>query len=262
MHRLGVPLADSTGVLWGLFLAGSLSVTIVLVAFVAATALSQRQRGQMRQAQAVLVARAHEEERAWVASELHDDVLQRIALVRAEVESLWEAPEPRSADSLENHVRGINAELVDLAVAVRRIAMRLHPTVVDQVGLVSALQALADEVERGSDLDVRLSADGDTGAVPPETARAAYRIAQESLRNAVKHSGARVATVGVRVTDGTLTISIHDDGQGFDTSVKRREGLGLASLQERALCVGGQAEVRSRPGAGTTIDARLPFKTR
>ncbi|MCE9601440.1 MAG: hypothetical protein K8S21_04390 [Gemmatimonadetes bacterium] len=237
-------------------------MTIVLVAFVAATALAQRQRGQMRQAQAVLVARAHEEERAWVASELHDDVLQRVALVRAEIESLWEASEPRSADALEDRLRGINAELVDLAVAVRRIAVRLHPTVVDQVGLVSALQSLADEVERGSDLDVRLTADGDTATVPADTARAAYRIAQESLRNAVKHSGARIATIGVRVTERTLSLSVHDDGRGFDTNVKRVDGLGLASLQERALCVGGKAEVRSRPGAGTTIDATLPLPVR
>ena len=226
----------------------------------AATALAQRQRGQMRQQQAVLVARAHEEERAWVASELHDDVLQRIALVRAELESLWETPAPRSADVLDARLRGINAELVDLAVAVRRIATRLHPTVVDQVGLVPALRSLADEVERGSDLDVHISAEGDLTPVAAETARAAYRIAQESLRNVVRHSGARVATVGVRVTERTLALSVQDDGRGFDTSVRSLDGLGLASLRERALCVGGTAEVRSRPGAGTTIEALLPIK--
>lgn len=216
----------------------------------------------MRQQQAVLVARAHEEERAWVASELHDDVLQRVALVRAELESLWATPEPRSADSLEGRLRGINAELVDLAVVVRRIATRLHPTVVDQVGLGAALRSLAEEVERGSDMDVRISADGDTSAVPAETARAAYRIAQESLRNAVKHSGARVATVAVRVVDAALALSVHDDGRGFDMSARTSAGLGLASLRERALCVGGTAEVRSRPGLGTTVDALLPFKSK
>ncbi len=210
----------------------------------------------------MLVARAHEEERAWVASELHDDVLQRVALVRAELESLWVAPEPRSADSLELRLRGINAELVDLAVAVRRIATRLHPTVVDQVGLVPALHSLAEEVERGSDLDVRLSVEGDAPAVPPETARAAYRIVQESLRNAVRHSGARVATVALRVADTVLAVSVQDDGKGFDSNAKTVHGLGLASLRERALCVGGSADVRSRPGVGTTVDARLPLKPR
>ncbi len=186
-------------------------------------------------------------------------MLQRIALVRAEIESLWGDPEPRSSEVLEDRLHGIDAELVDLAVVVRRIATRLHPTLVDQVGLAAALQSLAEEVERGSDLEVHLSCAGDAAAVPVETARAAYRIAQESLRNAVRHSGARVATVGVQVAAGRLDLRVHDDGDGFDAGTLAREGLGLASLRERALCVGGTAEVRSRPGAGTTIAASLPL---
>ncbi len=230
------------------------------MAFVAASALAQRQRAQLRQRQAVLVARAHEEERAWVASELHDDVLQRVALVRAELESLQEPGDARAVGPLDERLRGINAELVDLAVAVRRIAARLHPTVVDQVGLLPALRSLADEIERGSDLEVRIADEGDTSLVPQETARAAYRITQESLRNVVRHSGARVATVGVRVADGTLALRVQDDGEGFDPTVKSRDGLGLASLRERALCVGGTTEVRSRPGGGTTIEALLPLR--
>ncbi len=232
-------------------------MTVVLVAFMAAMALAQRQRSRMRQQQAVLVARAHEEERAWVAGELHDDVLQRIALVRAEVESLWEPDRP-STEVLEDRLRGINAELVDLAVAVRRIATRLHPTVVDQVGLLPALHSLAEEVERGSDVEVQVETSGEAGAVPTETARAAYRIVQESLRNVVRHSGSRTARVAVTVDERHLALRVQDEGRGFDSGRAQAHGLGLASLRERAIMVGGTAEVRSRPGTGTTVEVRLP----
>lgn len=221
--------------------------------------LAQRQRTRLRQEQALLVARAHEEERAWVASELHDDVLQRVALVRAEVESIWTAPEPHTAGRLEGHLRGINAELVDLAVAVRRIAARLHPTIVDQVGLPAALHSLAVEVERGSELHVEVSSDGPPDHLSHETARAVYRIVQESLRNTVRHAGA--ATARVRISFGVrdLDLTVSDDGRGFDPAAATN-GLGLASMRERALIAGGTATVRSRPGNGTTVEVRLPME--
>jgi two-component system sensor histidine kinase UhpB len=221
--------------------------------------MAQRQRTRLRIEQTLLVARAHEEERAWVASELHDDVLQRVALVRAEVESLWMADRPRTAAGIEENLRGINAELVDLAIAVRRIAARLHPTLVDQIGLVAALQALVDEIERGSDVVVQLTTDGAESAVSREAARATYRIAQESLRNIVRHAASQTARVSLRIAHDALTLRVEDDGRGFDPAVVRPGSLGLASLRERALIAGGSAEVYSRLGHGTTVEVRLPL---
>lgn len=223
---------------------------------VAAMVVAQRQRERLRQQQAVLVARAHEEERAWVAGELHDDVLQRIALVRAELESLW-----GESATLETRLQGVNTELVDLAVAVRAIATRMHPTVVDQVGLLPALQSLKAEVERGSSLTVALEIRGSEPTPPLETARAAYRIVQEALRNVIRHAQATAATVTVELNARQVHLVIADNGRGFDASLLKSQGLGLASLRERAVMVGGRAEVRSRPGAGTTIDVSLPVST-
>lgn len=221
--------------------------------------IAQRQRTALRQEQALLVARAHEEERGWVASELHDDVLQRIALVRAEVESLWSAPEPRSAAPIEDRLRGINAELVDLAVAVRRIAARLHPTIVDQVGLVASLAALVEEVERGSDLRIDVLTDGPLDDVSPETARAVYRMVQESLRNAVRHSSGRSARITLAVGPRHLDLCITDDGRGFDPARVRLGGLGIANLRERAAVAGGTVAIRSKPGHGTSVEIQLPL---
>lgn len=255
-------MADTSEAIWGFFLAVTLTLTLVLTAFVGAMVMAQRQRARLRQQQALLVARAHEEERAWVASELHDDILQRVALVRAEVESIWTSGEPRESERRDTRVadrlRGVNAELVDMAVSVRRIAARLHPTIVDQVGLIPALDALVSEIERGSALSVSVHTQGLPDGLSIETARAAYRIVQESLRNAVRHSGGREAKVELSFGVRTLDFTIHDDGRGFDPNVLSKSGLGIASLRERALIAGGTAEVRSKPGHGTTVIVQLP----
>lgn len=154
--------------------------------------------------------------------------------------------------------QGIDAELVDLAVTVRRIAARLHPTVVDQVGLVPALRSLAQEVERGSPLRVRLELDEQLPPPAPEPARAAYRIVQEALRNVVRHAKATQAVVRMERQGRHLVFRIRDDGRGFDPTVVPRTGLGLASLRERALIVGGTVDIASRPNEGTAITVRLP----
>lgn len=215
----------------------------------------------MRQEQALLVARAHEEERAWVASELHDDILQRIALVCAEVESLRSDDRRREVEVLESRLQGINAELVDLAVAIRRVAARLHPTIVDQVGLLPALEELALEVSRGSEVKVQISTETAPDRPLGETARTAYRIVQEALRNVVRHSASRVATVTLAFDARNLVLTVQDDGRGFDMTTTRPGGLGLASLRERALIAGGTLEVRSRLGHGTSVRATLPLGT-
>lgn len=230
-----------------------------MFAVVAASLLAMRQGTRLRREQARLVARAHEEERAWVASELHDDVLQRVALVRAEVEQVTvRLGTGAVAVPVDTHLRGINAELVDLAVTVRRIAARLHPTVVDQVGLVPALESLVQEFDRAGEVEVSLDASRAPSGLPHETARAAYRIAQEALRNVARHAQARTAFVSLEAAPGALILRIRDDGRGFDAAEQSRHGIGLASMRERALIAGGEVKVTALPGQGTTITAHLP----
>jgi signal transduction histidine kinase len=254
-------LADTSPIIWILFLATSLAITIIIVAFVVAMVLAQRGQSRTRLRQALLVARAHEDEQAWIASELHDDALQRIALVRAEVEALSGSKLPGTTSLLEDRLRGIEAELVDLGVAVRRIAARLHPTLVDQVGLLPALAAMVLEVTRGSEVSVQINTEGTPERLSQDTARAAYRIVEESLRNAVRHSAGHSATVTLSFSDRDLTLRVQDDGRGFDPAHTPEDRLGLAGLRARALIVGGTAEVRSRPGHGTIVDVLLPLAT-
>ncbi len=237
--------------------------------------IAQRQKFRMREEHAARVARAHEEERAWVAGELHDDVLQRIALVRHEVETLEPAAltvqtaaglsasdaEPHAPEAALARLRGINAELVDLAVAVRGIAQRLHPTMVDQVGLLLALRELADEFRRSGAIDVSVTLPEAPLHVDAEVARAAYRIVQEALRNAAKHSGGAHAQVSVDVDSAarTIIVRVQDDGTGFEPGKLEGRGVGLATLRARAESVRGSALIDAKPGRGVLVQATLPL---
>jgi two-component system NarL family sensor kinase len=243
---------------WILFLAGFVSLTIVVVAFAAAMVIAQRRRLALQKDYALRVLTAHEDERAWVARELHDDMLQRVAMIRHELDSLWatlsSAATPKEAHSL----RALNAELLDLGVALRGVAHRLHPTIVDQLGLPRALEALAGEFQRAASLEVKVTVPAHDAPIPPAIAHAAYRIAQEALRNTVKHSGAATAELALESRADGVRLRVRDHGRGFAGEADGRHGLGIASMRERAELVHGTVLVSSRPGEGTTIEAILP----
>lgn len=222
--------------------------------------LGQQERAALQQDQRLLVAQAHEEERVWVASELHDDVLQRIALVCADLDGLRPADGGLLEEAMEQRLRGLRTELMDLAVVIRRIAVRLHPTAVDHVGLVPALEELGRETAKRGTTAVHIWASGLPDDLAVDTARAAYRIAQEGLRNVLRHADSRTATVTVTSDGSNLVLIVQDQGRGFETTIRRRGGLGLAVLHERAQLVGGTVDVRSRSGHGTVVTATLPLR--
>ena len=241
--------------IWTLFVAAGLSVAIVLGAFVAALVISQRRRIAVERAHSQRLLAAQEEERSRVARELHDDALQRVAVLRHEMEQIALLAGPEAA----HRISGVAGELEDLGTVLRTAAHQLHPSVVEKAGLVRALGALAEEFGRTAGLDVRL-------ALPPADLRvttavgiAAYRIAQEALRNVVRHAGVTQADLALEVRDGTLTLSIADAGKGFAADVPRPEdGLGLIAMGQRAVTAGGRLTVTPRPGGGTVVTATLP----
>ena len=240
---------------WSLFLAAIVSLTIAVVAFAAALVIAQRRRLALQQVYSRKVMSVQEEERARVARDLHDDVLQRVAMVRHELDSLWSTLSSNATPEEQHRLRALNAELVDLGAALRNVAHRLHPTIVDQLGLPKALQALAGEFER-SGLQVAVSVP-DQATLPPLVAHTAYRIAQEALRNVSKHAGVSEAMLVLAVEPSRLILRVTDGGQGFVENGQSPTGIGLASMRERAAQVNGSVTVRSRPGSGTTIEAEL-----
>jgi two-component system sensor histidine kinase UhpB len=246
-----VPGRDLT--VLSLFLAAALSVAILLGAFVAALVITQRRRIALERAHAQRLLAAQEEERSRVARELHDDALQRIALIRHEVDEA-----ARLSPEVGRRADGISGELEDLGTVLRTAAQQLHPSVVEKAGLVRALGELASEFGRTAGLEVRLAVPAADLPVPPACGVAIYRIAQEALRNVVKHAGVLQAdlTLDVDAATGSLTLRIADAGRGFDAGPARPEdGLGLIAMRQRAEALGGRLTVRAAPGSGTIVRA-------
>jgi signal transduction histidine kinase len=246
-----VPRSDLT--LVTLFVAAALSVAIILGAFVAALVIAQRRRLAQEQAHAQRLLAAQEEERSRVARELHDDALQRIAMIRNDLDEV-----ARASPEAQHRLDGVSEELQDLSTVLRTAARQLHPSVVDKAGLVKALQELAEEFGRTARLDVRVALPAAAPAVRTDLGVAVYRIAQEALRNVVRHSGVSRADLSLDVdgATGALTLRVADSGRGFDAGASRPEdGLGLIAMRQRAEGAGGRLALRAAPGGGTVVTA-------
>ena len=255
-------MSPSAGAFWWLFLMAALTLVVILTAFAAALIIYQRRFLQMHRTFADNLLAAHEEERAWVAREVHDDALQRVAML---VHELDEWPQAVAASQQRDRVDALREEIEDLGVMLRRVAHRMHPALIDHAGLIPALQALAVDVTRASGVRVDVSDDsqGDGAAPPREHALLVYRIAQEALRNVVKHAGVTQCRMHIGVTLASIELRVVDDGKGFvaDDSA-RGKGLGLISMAERARLADGRLEVRAQPGGGTSVRAIIPRQPR
>jgi two-component system NarL family sensor kinase len=249
--------SQATPVGW-VFLTALLSVVVVLIAFGAALLIYQRRFLAMHRDYANQLLEAQDEERAWVAREVHDDALQRIALLDHECSRLGQALDPGGTDA--SPVDAVRAEIKDLGVVLRGLAHRLHPALLDRGGLCVALSNLAGEIERGSSLQVHVITPQGAPRVAPPQALAMYRMAQEALRNVVKHSGVTEAWLELAEDSDGYTMTVRDQGSGFDpaAAMSGRRGLGLIAMKERAFLAQGQYTLLSRPGEGTTMQVRFP----
>jgi signal transduction histidine kinase len=253
---------SATG-LWSLFVAGVLSVGVTIVALGVALVLAQRKRRALQLSYAQRLLNAQEEERARVAREVHDDALQRVAMIRHEVESLRRTGGQATDAEAARRLDGIAAEIGDLAVTLRTVAHELHPSLIGDVGLPKALDALAADFHRTDGLDVALDIPDVDLPLSPEAGLALYRIAQEALRNVVRHAGVSSARVALVPHDGRIVLTIQDAGRGFPVGPHDHDapGLGLTAMKERAGIARGTLHVASAPGRGTTIQAVVPRRT-
>ncbi len=243
---------------WSLFVAAVLSVAIVLAAFLAALVLSQRHRLALEREHTQRLLAAQEEERSRVARELHDDALQRVVLLRHELEGVARGVPPDAVHRLE----GIVGELEDLGTVLRTAAHQLHPSTVEKAGLVRALGALAAEYERAHGLEVQLDLPAADVVTSPGVSVAAYRIAQEALRNVARHAGVGRADLALRTGAGQLTLRVADAGHGFDPERGGPgSGLGLIAMRQRAAALGGRLTIAARPGGGTVVTVEFPGAT-
>ena len=247
----------ATNPLW-VFVSATVVGVILTVAFAASMVIQQRRYLNATRDLSGRLLAAQEEERAWVARELHDDLIQRVAVLGHELEEIERAG-PIPADESARRLGGIRAELHDLAEEIRRLAHRMHPAVLDHLGLPAALVTLASELASGG-LDVGVDTTVSNEGIPADVATSLYRVAQEGLRNAAKHARVPTAVVRLRAEAGGLTLEVEDNGAGFDmASEAAHSGLGLTSLAERMRLLQGRLTVRTKPGQGTRITAWVPI---
>lgn len=203
--------------------------------------------------------RAQEEERARIAKELHDGLCQNLALLAVQLDRFGQRL-PVTAKDISARLREFSQQTKGLSSDVQRLSRGLHPAALEQCGLAVALEGLCREVEAAHGLVVHFEAHDVPRLMSEELALCLYRVTQEALQNAVKHSGAKNTKVELKVVDGVIELAVTDDGKGFraDTLCAKRS-LGLVSIRERVRLLRGEANVVSQPGAGTRIAARVPL---
>jgi PAS domain S-box-containing protein len=201
---------------------------------------------------------AQEEERGRIARELHDDFNQRLAILSIELEQL--AKEFSNSSKLRRTVETLQTQTREIAVDIHRLSYKLHPSKLDHLGLAAALRGLCNEISDSKKIKVQFQESGAVSVPPQEITLCLFRIAQEGLRNCVKHSGADSARVVLAKTKNAIRLSVSDNGCGFDTrSGLMEKGLGFISMKERLHLLGGEMVVYSKPLRGTRIDVSVPL---
>jgi signal transduction histidine kinase len=202
---------------------------------------------------------AQEQECARIARELHDDLSQRIALISVSLQQVAEGTTDLSSEA-QKQLRAIAEIGAEASSTIHNLSHQLHPSKLEILGLVASLKDLCREFSKHHHLEVQLVHHDFPRKIPIEITLCLFRIAQEALRNVVKHSGAAEAKVEVSADDDRIDLSISDCGVGFRPEAARgADGLGLISMRERLRTVRGHLSIESKPAQGTRIYVRVPW---
>jgi two-component system sensor histidine kinase UhpB len=208
-----------------------------------------------------LAMRAQEEERRRLARDLHDEVNQALTAILLRLEALAQETPPERAPEVVELKRLVNQAMDELL----NLARQLRPSALDDHGLVAALETQLKRFSARTGIEARLDTAGEPDALADVVQTAIYRVAQEALTNVTRHAGAMVVELVLAADDDEVELRVSDDGSGFDPAVLPHansltpgRGLGLIGMAERARLVGGELDVRSAPGGGTTITLRVP----
>lgn len=200
---------------------------------------------------------AQEDERRVLARELHDDLSQRLA--RVAMDTSFVASQ-NGSDAANEVLQNLQPELVQISRDVHDMSYRLHPSLIDDLGLVAALQTELERFRRYTKVNIVEHIDGVREKIPSDLALCIYRVSQEAINNAIKYANANIIEVSLECDWQSLNLTVRDDGIGFDpTDESTQCGLGLSSMRERAQLTGGSWHIRSQPGKGTTVSVILPF---
>jgi signal transduction histidine kinase len=244
----------------------SLKVLLCVVAvplMLLAAVISDRQRAEemLRGVSGKLID-AQEKERRRIGRELHDDIGQRLALLAVELQQLKEAS-PNSADDVHSRMDELLKQTSEIATDVQALSHELHSAKLEYMGIVGAMRGFCKEFADQQRIEVEFRNHDLPISLPsPEVSLCLFRVLQEALHNAAKHSGVRHFEVMLWGRTGEIHLAVSDAGAGFDfQTTKEGRGLGLTSMQERLKLVNGELSIDSHPKRGTTIHARAPLSS-
>ncbi|CAG9165966.1 hypothetical protein LMG23992_00654 [Cupriavidus laharis] len=219
----------------------------------------RRSREELQQLSDSILA-TREEEKRRIARELHDDLGQRLSALKMDLAMLGaDIEEGRGAEGILGDIAAMNGVIDDTVASVRRIASDLRPALLDELGMLTAIEWLATDFSSRYGLPV--SVDGADADVPEQTAIAMFRIVQEALSNVVRHADATAVEVHLAQADGRIELRVQDNGVGWDKKPAGsgpRRSLGLLGIRERARLLGGSVTVDSRPGKGFCLTVQIP----
>jgi signal transduction histidine kinase len=202
--------------------------------------------------------RRQEEERERISREIHDDLSNRIALLASLVRRIKSRSSKRST-SRGDELDDLTQSITDLSNALRDLSRGLHPPVLKYAGICAALTSLCEEFGRNHHVEIKVDVPPERPQLPDEVELSLFRISQECLTNVAKHSGANKVTVVLEATSREVRLNIADTGSGFiPADAIQKGGLGLVSMEERIVSLGGKLAIRSAVGAGTEIRVTIP----
>jgi PAS domain S-box-containing protein len=202
---------------------------------------------------------SQEQERARIGRELHDDINQRLALLSVEIQRMKET-NPITYGELRSQMGELGKRTSEISDVVQSLSHELHSSRLEYLGLVSAMKGFCKEFGDKHKVKIDFGSEGMLPTLPPDVSLCLFRVMQEGLQNARKHSGVKVFEVKLHGSPMEIRLAIRDSGVGFDPeSIKDTQGLGLISMQERVRLVKGTISIKSRPQSGTEIDVRAPL---
>jgi signal transduction histidine kinase len=201
---------------------------------------------------------AQEDERRRIGRELHDNVSQQVALLAIRIDQVAMKP-TESPSTVAYSMRELRQRAVDISTEIHNLSHQLHSPKLEMLGLVDAVRGQCQEL-LVQGVRANVHDENVPRSLPYDVELCVFRIVQEGLNNVVKHSGSREAAVTLYATGDMLVVTVADPGRGFDQSAAAmHDGVGLASMRERLRLINGELTVRSQPGQGTTITARVPI---
>jgi PAS domain S-box-containing protein len=244
---LGVPRFNPDGSFTG-YIGSCIDVTERKLAEEALSTVSRR------------LIEAQEEERVWVARELHDDVNQRLALIAVNLDVL-KRELPQSATDAWLRLSEVREQIKDLGIDVQALSHRLHSSKLKYLGLTAAATAFCREFSERKRVQIDFQCDSVPRTLPDEVSLCLFRVLQEALQNASKHSGSQHYQVSIKYTANEIALTVSDWGVGFDpTLAMQGRGLGITSMRERLKLVDGELSIEPGSPRGTVVRARVPVR--